>query len=258
MSVATASIISADEFPSAMEAVLDEVGAVEALSGFSRIIIKPNIVNSSPPPITTDVRCVEALVRYLADRLDAEIVVAEGSGEGDTIVNMDRNGYREIGVPLVDLDSQPVKTYSDSRAAVYREVHLPDYLEGAALVSVPPAKDHTITRTTLGLKNMVGCLHAKHYGGYWSYKKSQVHNGDEDQIIADLILYLEPHLTVIDARQGAKGGHLSGVVPDPPLGKLLAGTDVIEVDREACRILGHDPDSVRYLSLASALRDGSS
>ncbi len=237
-----------------MNAALDRAGAVEALSGFSRIIIKPNIVNSSPPPITTDARCVAALVQYLDERLDAEILVAEGSGEGNTMTNMDRNGYRKIGVPLVDLDAQPVAVYSDERASVFTRVYLPACLEGAALVSVPPAKDHTITGVTLGLKNMVGCLHADHYGGYWSYKKSQVHNGDENRMIADLILYLEPHLTVVDARQGAKGGHLSGTVPEPPLGMLLAGTDVIEVDREGSRLLGHDPDTIGYLTLASRIR----
>lgn len=238
-----------------MESVLDQAGAVKVLSGFSRIIIKPNIVNSSPPPITTDARCVAALVKYLQARLKAEILVAEGSGEGNTIINMDRNGYKKIGVPLVDLDAQPVRTCSDPRAAVYTKVHLPSCLKGAALISVPPAKDHTITGVTLGLKNMVGCLHAKHYGGYWTYKKSQIHKGDEHRIIADLILYLEPHLTVIDARQGAKGGHLSGTVPDPPLGRLLAGTDVIAVDREGCRLLGHDPDAIGYLTLANRIRE---
>jgi uncharacterized protein (DUF362 family) len=247
-------VSSPNDYPSATKRALDETGAVGCLSGFSRIIVKPNIVNSSPPPVTTDVRCVMAIVAYLKERLNMEVIVAEGSGEGNTADNFRINGYGEItekfGVELVDLDSLPVKKHENSRAGELKEIFLPEILEKAGLVSVPPAKDHTITTVTLGLKNMVGCLPAKHYSGYWSYKKSQIHAVNEHQAIADLMLYIKPHLTFIDASQGLKGGHLSGSVPDPPLGKIIAGTNVLAVDRETARILGHEPGTVHHLTLA--------
>jgi len=247
-------ISSPEDYPSAVTRALDKVSAVEALSGFPRIIIKPNIVNGSPPQVTTDVRCVMAIVRYLQERLDAEIVVAEGSGEGSTLDNFKLNGYEQItkkfGVELVDLDALPAKRYENPLAGEYKEIYLPEYLEGAALVSVPPAKDHTITRVTLGLKNMVGCLAAQHYSGYWSYKKSQIHAVNTDQAVADLMLYIKPHLTVIDALQGLEGGHLSGKVPIPPLERIIVSKDVLAADREAARLLGHDPDSIGHLTKA--------
>lgn len=252
--IASIPITSPDEYSSAVTSALDEVNAVDALTGFSRIIVKPNMVNSSPPPVTTDVRFVIAVVSYLKDRFEAEIVVAEGSGEGSTLGNFKLNGYdqttKDLGVELVDLDALPVKKYENPNAGEYREIHLPEYLEDTALVSVPPAKDHTITRVTLGLKNMVGCLPASHYSGYWSYKKSQVHAVATDQAVADLMLYIRPLLTVIDARQGLVGGHLSGRVPNPPLEKIIASTDVLAADHEASRLLGHDPETIRHLVLA--------
>jgi len=247
-------ITSTYDYPSVVTRALDDINAVKALSGFPRIIVKPNMVNNSPPQVTTDVRCVMAVVEYLKDRLDTEIVVAEGSGEGSTLGNFKLNGYEQItkkyGVELVDLDALPVKRYENPSAGEYKEIHLPKYLEGAGLISVPPAKDHTITRVTLGLKNMVGCLSAKHYSGYWSYKKSQIHAVNTDQAVADLMLYIGPHLTIIDAIEGLVGGHLSGRVPNPPLERIIASTDVLAADREAARLLGHDPDSIRHLSLA--------
>lgn len=253
--IASTPITSPDEYLIAVTRTLDEVNAVEALAGFSRIIVKPNMVNSSPPQVTTDVRCVMALVEYLQERINAEIIVADGSGEGSTLDNMRLNGYAQIterfGVELVDLDSHPAKRYENPRAEVYREIFLSEYLEDAALVSVAPAKDHTITQVTLGLKNMVGCLHASHYRGYWSYRKSQIHAVDEDQAVADLMLYVRPHLTVIDAIEGQVGGHLSGRCPNPPIGRIIAGTDVVAADREAARLLGHDPNSIRHLGLAA-------
>ncbi len=247
-------ISSPTDYLTAITRALDEVNAVEALAGFSRIIVKPNMVNNSPPQVTTDVRCVLAVVEYLVERVDATVVVAEGSGEGSTLGNLETNGYGEVterfGVELVDLDALPVKKYENSRAGEYKEVHLPEYLEGAALVSVPPAKDHSITQVTLGLKNMVGCLPASHYSGYWSYKKSQIHAVNEDQAVADLMLYVRPHLTVIDAIKGQVGGHLSGRTPNPPIGMIIASTDVLAADREAARLLGHKPDRIRHLKLA--------
>lgn len=253
MTVSIIDISDSREYTQPVTRALDQIGAVEALQGFSRIIIKPNMVNSSPPPVTTDVRCVAAVVDYLKSRMDAEIIVAEGSGEGRTLHNLDLNGYGTLGIPLVDMDDCPVVKYTNDNASVYKEIFLPDILEGAALVSIPPAKDHSITRVTLGLKNMVGCLHASHYSGYWSYKKSQIHATDEHQAVADLMLYVRPHVTVIDACEGLKGGHLSGNIPDPPLRKIIASTDVLEADRVGARLLGHDPDSIRYLVLAGEL-----
>ena len=233
---------------------MDKINAVSTLAEFPRIIIKPNLVNGSPPQVTTDVRCVTAIIQYLQEKVATEIVVAEGSGEGSTLDNFRTNGYeqvtKEFGVALVDLDTMQVKKYSNPKAGEYKEIHLPGYLEGAALISVPPAKDHTITRVTLGLKNMIGCLPASRYGGYWSYKKSQIHAVNTDQAIADLLLYIRPHLTVIDAIVGQVGGHLSGRAPDPPINRIIASTDVMAADRAAARLLGHDPDSIRHLSLA--------
>lgn len=253
--ISIVTISSAKDYSYAVTKALNEVNATSAFTGFDRVIVKPNMVNNSPPPITTDVRCVMAVVQYLKERLEVEIVVAEGSGEGSTLVNFKLNGYEQItkkfGVELVDLDTLPVRKYSNPQAGEYRDIHLPEYLEGVALVSVPPAKDHTITRVTLGLKNMVGCLPAKHYSGYWSYKKSQVHAVNTDQAVADLMLYVRPHLTVIDALQGLAGGHLSGRVPDPPLERIIASTNVLAADREAAKLLGHEPDSIRHLALAA-------
>ncbi len=98
---------------------------------------------------------------------------------------------------------------------------------------------------------MVGCLSAKHYSGYWSFKKSQIHAVHTDQAIADLMFYVRPHLTAIDAFQGLEGGHLSGRVPNPPINRIIASTNVLAADREAARLLGHDPEEIRHLALAA-------
>ena len=234
---------------------LESLGVATILGGYSKIIVKPNMVNGSPPPVTTDVACVRALVALLKEFFTVPVVIADGSGEGDSIKNMMKNGYGDVGADLCDLDSLSCRLHKNARASYLKEVYLPECLDGAAVISVPTAKDHTMTDVSLGLKNMIGCLPARHYGGYWSYKKSRLHMGDIDAAVADLILYLEPRLTVIDARLGLKGGHLWGTVPEPPLGRVILGEDVLEADREGARLLGHDPDRIKHLVLAERLRE---
>lgn len=250
----SASVNNPEEYADELRRGLYQIDASSLLKGFKKIIVKPNMVNDSPPPVTTDVNCVAALVDVLREFLDLPISVADGSGEGDTIKNMKKNGYERLDVPLADLDSLPCRVFSNTRATILREVYLPEFLDGAAIVSVPSAKDHSMTTVTLGLKNMIGCLPAKHYGGYWSYKKSRLHMKDIDQAAAEMILYLAPHITVIDARLGLKGGHLWGTIPDPPLGRIIVGRDVLSVDREGAKLLGHDPYGIRHLIMAERLQ----
>lgn len=242
------------EYFQALKEGFERLNIRDMLENYSKIIIKPNVVNGSPPPVTTDVTCVKAIAELLSEFVDCSVYVAEGSGEGDTLENFQKNGYGTLGVPLIDLDSLPSKSYRDDRATLLKEIYLPDFLLDAAVISVPPAKDHTMTGVTLGLKNMVGCLPARKYGGFWSFKKSRLHQVDIDAAVADLILYIEPVLTVIDARLGLKGGHLWGSVPEPSLNRLIMGRDVLETDREGAVLLGHDPDSIRHLALADNFR----
>lgn len=241
------------QYHAAVGQALDAVAAAEALAGFDTIILKPNIVNGSPPPVTTDYRCVAAVAAYLSRRVKGRILVAEGSGEGDTLDNFRRLGYEEMGLPLVDLDALEQERLACPQARVFTEIHLPELLSGAGLVSIPPAKHHTITGVTLGLKNMVGCLPADRYGGYWSFKKSQVHRLGCSEAVADLMLYCRPHLTVIDASVGLSGGHLGGRPFDPPLGKIIASTDVLAADEAGCSLLGRDPAGIEHLRLAALL-----
>ena len=111
-------------------------------------------------------------------------------------------------------------------------------------------KDHLITTVTLGLKNMIGLLHKKHYGNYWSYNRSDVHRVGVDEAIADLNDYIDIDLTIIDGRLGQEGSHLSGGREClPAKSVVIGGYDVLEVDKTGAKILGHDWRDVRHLKM---------
>jgi len=51
--------------------ILDEIGFEEKLKNNRKIIIKPNLLEIAPPPCTTDVRCIEAVIKYIIEEKQA-------------------------------------------------------------------------------------------------------------------------------------------------------------------------------------------
>jgi len=246
-------------FERSVPEALEAVGAAALLAKQKRIIVKPNLLNESPPPTTTPVECVLAVVRYCESCAPAaEIVVAEGSGGCPTPRAFRVHGYdrleRETRAKLVDLDEGPFRELRDPRARVWKKVVLPESVLEGFLVSVPVLKEHSLERVTLATKNLIGILPAEHYGGYWSYRKSAVHRDDCARAIADIARYRPVDLALIDASVGQINCHMSGPPCDPPVGKLVAGLDALECDKLGAELLGHDWRRVEHLRIMDAGR----
>lgn len=231
---------------------LDSVLAVQR-----RIVIKPNLVTEAAPPVTTDVRCVEAIARFCLIYSCAEVVVAEGSGGADTGDCFNTLGYTDmahrLGIRLVDLDQEPLVLKEEQRAVLYPFFQLPRILDGSFIISVPVLKEHTITDISLSLKNMIGICPASEFSGYLSYKKSRVHQDNVDRAIVDINLHCPVDLAVIDGVLGMRGSHLGGPVLNPPAGVIIAGRDPVAVDAQGARILGYNWRNVEHLRLAHGL-----
>jgi len=213
------------------------------------VIIKPNIVNPSPPPVTTDVRVVEGILSALREAGIQDIAVAEGSGTGDTMDNFQKLGYAELDTVLVDLDREETVELQVDNHRVWQRITVPEILIDTFIISVPVLKEHSMCGVTISLKNMIGILPARDYSGYWTYKKSQVHRYDTDGCIADLISVISPSWAIVDATTGMKGSHLSGTPVNPPL-NLVYGSDLpLEADMFGCELLGRNWRDIRYLRM---------
>lgn len=237
--------------------VMARLGLESVLAAQRRIVLKPNLVTKAVPPVTTDVRCVEALARYCLACSGAEVVVAEGSGGADTGDCFNALGYNDmahrLGIRLVDLDQEPLVPREEQRAVIYRSFKLPRILDGSFIISVPVLKEHTITDISLSLKNMIGICPASEFSGYLSYKKSRVHRDNVDQAIVDINLHCPVDLAVIDGVLGMRGSHLGGPVLDPPAGVIIAGQDPVAVDARGARKLGYHWLDIEHLRLAHGL-----
>ena len=225
---------------------LDMIKARDILAKQSAILIKPNLVNASPHPVTTPVACCEAVVEYVRSCSKADIVVAEGPGDPfmETEEVFDCLGYRSMAihqkVPLVDLNTSPLKKLENKQCSVFSEIYLPKMAFTHFIISLPVLKAHTLAIITGTLKNMIGLAPPKYYsGGFGAWKKAVFH-GHMQQAIVDLNRYRSPDLSLMDATLGLSDSHLGGRRCTPPIRKLIAGFNPLEVDRKAATLLGLD------------------
>ncbi len=251
--------IEFQDYQTSVREALDLIGAAEALSGQEKIVIKPNLIMNSPPPTTTDVRFIEAIALYCKDCAPerAGIIVAEGSSGDDTWSCYEDLGYvrmaRRTGIELVNLDDEDFDYRYNEDAVIYKEFPVPKTMQTGFIISAPTLKDHSITGTTLSLKNMIGICPAEKFSGYWNFRKSEVHRHSVNQAIIDINLHRPIDLAIVDGSVGQKQCHLSGPPCSPPRNKIIAGFDPVAVDVAGSELLGWRWRDIEYLRLADGV-----
>jgi uncharacterized protein (DUF362 family) len=113
-------------------------------------------------------------------------------------------------------------------------------LDCDVFINLPVAKHHSLTRLSLGIKNIMGVL-----GG----NRGEIHNGI-DQKLADLCTVIRPKLTIMDATRilvanGPQGGSLSDV---RQTNLLIAGTDPVAVDAYSTTLFNLKPADIEYIT----------
>jgi uncharacterized protein (DUF362 family) len=143
---------------------------------------------------------------------------------GGEMVVMSRLKYVPTDIP---------QAKSLKQAAVYD-----DALKADVLIDVPIAKDHSLARLTLGMKNLMGLI----------WDRPAIH-GDMGQRLADLTSLVRPKLTVVDAvriltANGPTGGNLDDV---KQLNTIIASPDIVAADSYAATLFNMQPEELSYI-----------
>ena len=115
------------------------VGACMAAGGIATLLadgrpvmLKPNLINATPHPVTTPPFFCEAVIEAVRQYTDAPIVIAEGCGDA-TLETPDvfaRLGYvsmsKRLEVSLLDLNTAPLVMLSDANCRVFPKIWLPE------------------------------------------------------------------------------------------------------------------------------------
>ena len=114
------------------------------------------------------------------------------------------------------------------------------------VISVPKLKTHGLMRFTGAVKNLFGTVPGTIKAGY--HVKLQTADRFAEMLL-DLVSFVRPALTVMDAVVGMDGDGPSAGRPFP-IGAIMAAADPVAMDVAALSLVGHDPMSVLTVSRA--------
>jgi uncharacterized protein (DUF362 family) len=238
--------------------------AVKALGGIERfvkqgqsVIIKPNICVAYHPPeyaATTNPQVVAALVTMCKEAGASSVRVMDNpfggtareaykisqieeavQAAGGEMVIMNPAKFKETDIP----QGESIKSWP-----VYQDV-----LSADVLINVPIAKNHSLTRLTLGAKNLMGLV-----------KNREGLHFRLSQNLPDLVTLFKPKLTVVDAyRILTANGPTGGSLDDVKLTKtIIASHDIVAADTYAASLFDMKPINVTYIQAGASRGLGTS
>ncbi|HYH01383.1 MAG TPA: DUF362 domain-containing protein [Terriglobales bacterium] len=233
-----------------VQTALNELGGMSRfVSKGDSVLVKPNIgwdrtpeqaANTNPDVVAEVVRlCWQAGARKVSVT-DVSCNDPRRCFQRSGIADAARRERAEVILPNpdkfkdVDLQGDVLKTW---------QIFEP-FLTADKIINIPIAKHHSLTGTTLGMKNWYGML-----GG----NRSQLHQNVHESL-ADLADFIRPTLTIIDAyrvliRNGPTGGSLEDVLLKKA---LVAGTDPVAIDAYVAKAYWNlEADALPYLKFAS-------
>jgi uncharacterized protein (DUF362 family)/NAD-dependent dihydropyrimidine dehydrogenase PreA subunit len=222
---------------------------LRALGGLERLVkpgclvlIKPNFVAPFPHAVT-NFEILKAIVEEVK-HCGGRPVIGESSGfEFDTETTFKILGAYEFAqrnqVELVNFDTCEF-TNIKLQNGLIKEVKIPKLLQQAdVLINVPKIKRHSLTKVTIGIKNLFGLLARE--------SRRKIHALGLERGISELARVIKSDLVIVDgsivterAVYGAKR----------PLGLLIGGTDVYAVDMHCCQLMQVNYRFVGHIRLA--------
>jgi len=212
------------------------------------ILINPNWVTSdhSKTGNVTSTEILEGIIQYLIaeSKIQPEKIIIGDGGDLSTANTMKINNVfrlEKYGVKVIDLNNDlRINNVKLKNSLALDSVNIAKTaIDASCIISVPSLKTHSIARTTLSMKNLMGTILPK------GIMHSKLH-----QKIADLasIFREKMKFQIIDGIIGSNGSELGGRPIKMDL--IIAGEDPVAVDRVGSAIIGIEPDKAKYLLYA--------
>jgi uncharacterized protein (DUF362 family) len=244
-----------DLYPALTEA-LDGIGEKPIARG-DRVLIKPNLVEPRDPgsgAITTP-ELIEAVARYCLDQGAAKVVIGEGPSYYQPESRMrdcfTDTGITEIaerlGIDWVLFDEHKYRTFRDISDYTPSEFKITEFVFTCdKLINLPVLKTHYLTKVTLAMKNLKGCLKREH--------KPRFHDLDLSRAVVELCKIVKPTINIIDCTPKDIVRQLGTGYSEKKKGSeglLVAGIGIVAVDAVGCALMGIDPTTVSTVNLGA-------
>lgn len=224
----------------AIAAVVDDLGVTVVAPG-DRVLIKPNLVHIRGYGVNdmTSPAVIEAVSQYCLNCGAKQVIIGEGPGTYNPRSELKecliRPGIpdmaRKLGIDWVLFDDHGYRTFrnvSDCTPEVFR---ITEYaFDCDRLINLPVLKTHYLTKVTLAMKNLKGCLKYE--------DKPRFHSPDLERAIVELNKIVRPTFNIIDATWQTGNKKM-----------LIAGEDIVAVDAVGCALMEIEPSEVRTVKL---------
>jgi len=233
---ALVSKVGVSDLEASLAKAIDLLGGLDKLvSTGDRVMVKPNFNSPDPPPGSTDLVFLQAVIELLK-QVGARVQVGESSGAlwRPTRVTLGKVSLPELlaklGVELVIFEDRPrdwvrVKIEGD----YLRWTMMPrSAYEADKLVYLPCLKTHSLARFSGAIKLSAGFTHPG--------QRRFHHRGKLEEKLAEINLAWQPDLIIMDGRKAfVSGGPTRGEVAEP--GLIMASGDIVALDVEALKVL---------------------
>jgi uncharacterized protein (DUF362 family) len=250
-----------ESLDSAVHNVFQHFARVKGLLHASeKVFIKVNAVYFHPH-LHTSLSVIESVIEYIK-RIDPKkrIYLMENCSQG----NFTRLCFSTIGLDALAKKLRVYSLYLDEEKSLKvkvgegknaMEIRFPQILYDNLLsqrgrnlyLNMPVLKAHCQTQMTAGIKNQMGLL--------YDLDKAKHHNHRLHQKLVDILKFIMPDFTIVDALKVTARGPIPAEKYLPSLLKeknvIVAGEDVVAVDAVCAKILGRQPSDVKHLSLAA-------
>ena len=247
------------------QTVLDDIGQAMRLAGAEQIL-SPDLatllkINISwqhwYPGCSTTPWQLEGVIRGLQDMGHRELIAAHNgtvvvdSFEGE-VNNKHKSVQDKYALPTVHLDTPPNRWVEYQPKAemlvlddIFPEgIQIPETFAGKNIVHLPTMKTHVFTTMTGAMKNA--------FGGLLHRKRHWTHSVIHETLVDLLAIQQEIHPGIFAVMDGT----FAGDGPGPRAmrwhlkNRILAGADQVAIDAVAAKMMGFDPLSLRFISLA--------
>ena len=231
-------VVTQEDIKSDVQSAVSLIGGFEkSLKTRDRILIKPNYNSDDPPPGSTALDFLAAVIDLLRESGYSKISVGEGSGRPwvPTSKNFEKTGLSakmaQMDIPLLDFDQSE---YIDVPVnGEYLDViAYPKDLENFdKIIYLPTMKTHYLAGFSMSLKLTVGIVHL--------FDRFILHD-DNNMFVsersAEMNIPIKPDLIIMDGRISfVSGGPAIGQAVHPNI--LLASGDQIALDVQGIRFL---------------------
>ncbi len=217
-----------------------------------KVLVKPNIGWDVSPErgATTHPKLVSRIIGQCLNAGAKEVYVFDHTCD-NWVSCYAKSGIeravKDAGGKIVSGDSESYyQKVSVPKGVRMNEAAVHELLLGAdVFINVPILKDHSGSRMTAGMKNLMGVVWDR---GFW-------HRNDLHRCIADFASYRRPDLTVVDAyyvmkQNGPRGTSAADVVM---MKSQILALDPVAADAAAAKVFGASPSDIPHIVYAEQL-----